>query len=561
MVKKLFTFLNKEFHGVNEAALLLGSFAFLSQILGLVRDRLLAHSVGAGINLDIYYAAFRIPDFLYVSVASLASITVLMPFIVEKMKGENGKKDAQKFLNTIFSAFMVCMLIVSIIVYIFMPYIAKWIAPGFSLNSYDVLVHTSRIMLLSPILIGFSNLIGTVTQLYKKFFVFSLSPVFYNIGIIIGIIFFYPSFGTYGLAYGVIFGAILHLAVQIPTVASHGLLPKFTNKISWKEVFSVIKISIPRTLTLSFGSITMIIFVALASKLSTGSISLFTFSFNLQSVPVGIIGISYSVAAFPILVRACAKKDMETFRINIIGGIQQIIFWSLPITALFIVLRAQIVRVILGASTFSWGQTKLTAAAVALFIISLVSQSIVLLLVRGYYASGNTKKPLWINLISSIIVVVLGYLIVQLFYTMPVLRHTIENLLRVSDVHGTEMLALPFAYAIGSLINVGLIWASFRKDFFVGIKTGISNTVFQSLVATFVIGVISYFSLGFFDNIFTLSTFWGVFLQGLCAGIVGIFGGIVILHYMKNKQYIQVRDALSNKFWKRAVSVPEQAEL
>jgi murein biosynthesis integral membrane protein MurJ len=442
-----------------------------------------------------------------------------------------------------------------------MPYIAKWIAPGFSLNSYDVLVHTSRIMLLSPILIGFSNLIGTVTQLYKKFFVFSLSPVFYNIGIILGIIFFYPSFGTYGLAYGVIFGAILHLAVQIPTVASHGLLPKFTNKINWREVLSVIKISIPRTLTLSFGSITMIIFVALASKLSTGSISLFTFSFNLQSVPVGIIGISYSVAAFPILVRACAKKDMETFRINIIGGIQQIIFWSLPVTALFIVLRAQIVRVILGASTFSWGQTKLTAAAVALFIISLVSQSIVLLLVRGYYASGNTKKPLWINLFSSIIVVVLGYLIVQLFYTMPILRYTIENLLRVSDVHGTEMLALPFAYAIGSLINVGLIWISFRKDFFVGIKTGISNTVFQSLVATFVIGVISYFSLGFFDNIFTLSTFWGVFLQGFCAGIVGILGGVVTLHYMKNKQYIQVRDALSHKFWKRAVSVPEQSEL
>lgn len=561
MVKKIFTFLNKEFHGVNEAALLLGSFAFLSQILGLVRDRLLAHSVGAGINLDIYYAAFRIPDFLYVSVASLASITVLMPFIVKKMAGPDGHKDAQRFLNTIFSAFMICMLVVSVIVYILMPQIAHIIAPGFSNYSYDILVHTSRIMLLSPILIGFSNLIGTVTQLYKKFFVFSLSPVFYNIGIIIGIIFFYPSFGTYGLAYGVIFGAILHLAVQIPTVASHGLLPKFTNKIVWSEVLSVIKISIPRTLTLSFGSITMIIFVALASKLSTGSISLFTFSFNLQSVPVGIIGISYSVAAFPILVRAYANKDIETFRINIIGGIQQIIFWSLPITALFIVLRAQIVRVILGASTFSWGQTKLTAAAVALFIISLVSQSIVLLLVRGYYASGNTRKPLWINLISSIIVVVLGYMIVQLFYTMPVLRHTIENLLRVSDVHGTEMLALPFAYAIGSLINLALIWISFRKDFFVGIKTGISNTVFQSLVATFVIGVISYFSLNIFDKIFSLSTFWGVFLQGFCSGVMGIIGGIIVLHLVKNKQYCAVRDAMSHKFWKRAVSVPEQAEL
>lgn len=561
MVKKIFTFLNKEFHGVNEAALLLGSFAFLSQILGLVRDRLLAHSVGAGTNLDIYYAAFRIPDFLYVSVASLASITVLMPFIVQRMAGENGKKNAQQFLNTIFSAFMICMLVVSIIIYIFMPQIAKFIAPGFNPYSYDVLVQTSRIMLLSPILIGFSNLIGTITQLYKKFFVFSLSPVFYNLGIILGIIFFYPSFGTYGLAYGVILGAILHLVVQIPTVVSHDLLPKFTSKIVWADVWSVIKISIPRTLTLSFGSITMIIFVALASKLSTGSISLFTFSFNLQSVPVGIIGISYSVAAFPILVRAYASKDMEKFRMNIIGGIQQIIFWALPITILFMVLRAQIVRVILGASTFSWGQTKLTAAAVALFIISLVSQSIVLLLVRGYYASGNTKKPMLINLFSSIVVVILGYIILHLFLTMPVLRHTIESLLRVSDVHGTEMLALPFAYAIGSLINVGLIWISFRRDFFVGIKTGISNSIFQSITATSVIGIISYFSLGVFDKIFTLSTFWGVFLQGFCAGITGIIAGIIVLHFMKNKQYFAVRDAMSHKFWKRAISIPEQTDL
>lgn len=561
MVKKIFTFLNKEFHGVNEAALLLGSFTLLSQILGLFRDRLLAHYVGAGINLDIYYAAFRIPDFLYVSVASLASITVLMPFIVEKMKGPDGKRDAQKFLNTVFSAFMVCMCVVSVVVFIFMPQIAQLIAPGFSDYSYDLLISTSRIMLLSPILIGFSNLIGTVTQLYKKFFVFSLSPVFYNIGIILGIVFFYPSFGTHGLAYGVILGAILHLVVQIPTVASHGLLPRITNNISWKEVFSVIKISIPRTLTLSFGSITMIIFISLASKLSVGSISLFTFSFNLQSVPVGIIGISYSVAAFPILVRACAGKDMETFRTNIVGGIQQIIFWSLPVTALFIVLRAQIVRVILGASTFSWAQTKLTAAAVALFVISLVSQSIVLLLVRGYYASGNTKKPLWINLFSSVIVVTMGFVIVQLFQTMPILRHTIENLLRVENVHGTEMLALPFAYAVGSLINVGLIWVSFRKDFFAGMKTGISKTVFETSVATFVIGVVAYFSLNIFDNIFSLATFWGVLLQGLCAGIVGLIAGILVLHLIKNKEYLRVRDAMSHKFWKRPVSIPEQKEL
>lgn len=561
MVKKFFSFFNKEFHGVNEAALLLGSFAFLSQILGLIRDRMLAHSVGAGTALDVYYAAFRIPDFLYVSVASLASITVLMPFVVERMKGENGKRSAQKFLNSIFSAFMICMICVSIIVYFFMPYIAKWIAPGFSAESFELLVSTSRIMLLSPILIGFSNLIGTITQLYKKFFVFSLAPVFYNLGIILGIIFFYPQLGTLGLAYGVVVGAFLHLIIQVPTVLSYGLMPFLTTKINWKDVSSVVSTSIPRTLTLSFSSIVFIVFISLASRLNSGSISLFTFSFNIQSVPLGIIGISYSVAAFPILVKAYAKKDLNTFRASIVEGIQQIMFWAMPVMALFVVLRAQIVRVVLGTNTFSWAQTKLTAAAVALFMISLVSQSIVLLLIRGYYASGNTRKPLIINFFSSVFVVIFGFLTLHLFNYMPVLRHTIEDLLRVSGLEGTEMLALPFAYTIGSLINVYLIWRSFRKDFFLNMKTRISQTAWQSLLATVVIGIVAYFALDVFDNIFSLSTFWGIFLQGLCAGACGIISGMVVLHLIKNKEFISVRNAMKHKFWKRSVSVPEQRGL
>src|SRR5574344_95275 len=104
MVKKVLSFLNKEFHGINEAALLLGGFAFLSQILGLLRDKAFAHFIGAGPILDVYYASFRIPDFLYISVASLASVTVLMPFLVDKIN--NNKDDARKFLNNVFTVFM-----------------------------------------------------------------------------------------------------------------------------------------------------------------------------------------------------------------------------------------------------------------------------------------------------------------------------------------------------------------------------------------------------------------------------------------------------------------------
>ena len=561
MVKKAFSFLNKEFHGINEAALLLGAFAFLSQILGLVRDRLLAHVVGAGSTLDIYYAAFRIPDFLYVSLASLASITVLMPFLVQKLDGENGKEKAQKFLNNVFSAFLLCMLAVSVVVFIFMPWLADFIAPGFTPAAHNSLVHISRIMLISPILIGLSNLLGTITQIFKKFFIFSLSPVFYNIGIIFGIIFLYPHFGVTGLGYGVILGAVFHLFIQLPTIAEVKFLPKFSKKIDWKEILHVVSVSLPRTLTLSVGSFAFIVLISLASKLVPGSISLFTFSFNLQSVPVGIIGISYSVAAFPMLVKSYSKKDMEKFRAQVITGIRQIILWSLPSIALFIVLRAQVVRVILGVSTFNWWQTRLTSAAVALFIISLASQSVVLLLVRAYYASGNTKKPLIVNVFSSAMIIVFGYLFIFLMMHAPLFSNFMESLLRVKGVPGTQMLALPLAYALGSILNVFLLWAIFKKEFFKGISSGLSKTIFEVGFASVVIGIVTYFFLTVFDDVFLLHTFIGVLLQGLCSGIIGIFSGVVTLHLLKNREYLSVVEAFSKKFWKRAVSVPEQRQL
>ncbi len=560
MQKKILTFFNKEFNGINEAALLLGGFAFISQILGLIRDRTLASHIGAGPVLDVYYAAFRVPDFIYISIASLASVTVLLPFLVCKIKDDD-KSNARTFLNNIFSAFMVFMVITSLIIAILMPYIARYIAPGFSESQLSSLVTTSRIMLLSPIFIGLSNMIGSVTQLFKNFFVFSLSPIFYNLGILFGIIYFYPIFGVYGLAYGVILGAVMHLLIQVPVVIGHGLFPKLTFKIDWKEIYNVTKLSIPRTLALSCNSLAFIFLIAMASTLKEGSISLFTFSFNLQSVPVGIIGISYSVAAFPVLVKSYSSKDMNNFIGNIIGAARQIIFWSLPIISLIIVLRAQIIRVILGANTFTWADTRLTAAAVALFIISLVSQSLVLLFVRGYYAASKTKKPLIINVTSSLMIIVFAYLILNIFRIFPNVLDLLENLLRVKDVPGTKMLALPMAYALGSLLNFFLIWIMFKKDFLKDKGTMLYKTFIESLLSAVIMGFFAYISLNFFSNIFSLNTFIGIFLQGFISGIIGIGAGILVLYLLKNKEFLDVVKALSHKFSSNRIVVPEQREL
>ena len=161
MVKTVFSLFNKEISGLHEAAYLLGLFAFLSQVLALVRDRLLAGSFGAGELLDAYYAAFRIPDIIFVTVASLVSASIIIPLIVEKL--QKSKEEAKKFVSSIFSAFSFLMAFVSVLIFILAPTIVPIIFPGFrGTNVEEMVVVMTRIMLLQPILLGISNFLAGI---------------------------------------------------------------------------------------------------------------------------------------------------------------------------------------------------------------------------------------------------------------------------------------------------------------------------------------------------------------------------------------------------------------
>lgn len=562
MVKRVFNLLNREFKNINQAAIILGAFTLLSQVLGLIRDRSFAHFLGPSSSLDVYYAAFKVPDFIFMSVASLASVTVLLPFLVDKLgvreDGElNGNSvAAKKFLSEIFTLFLIAMMVVSAIAFIFMPKLVTWVAPGFSGVELSELVMLSRIMVLSPIFLGLSNLFGSVTQMFKKFFVFALSPLFYNLGIILGVIVLYPIFGLPGLAYGVVLGALMHLFIQFPVLSKQGFLPKIAFKISWKDVRGMVMLSLPRTIGLSLSTLSLIAIVAIASLIGTGSISIFQFSLNLQNVPLGIIGISYSVAAFPTLARFFSSDNMKDFVSYIAVAARQIIFWSLPVMFLFIVLRAQIVRVILGTGNFSWDDTRLVAASLALFAISITAQSLILLFTRGYYAAGNTKKPLYINFLSTVITIVCAFWFVDLFRSVPTVKYFFESLLRIEGIQHTEIVMLPLAYSLGAILNAFLLWSYFRRDFKVENhkESFLAKSFFQSFAAAFFVGDIAYVFLGVFDDFFDINKFWGILGQGFLAGILGIFAGYVVLKILDNEQILQIEKTFKiKKFWKTNV--------
>ncbi|HEY4503057.1 MAG TPA: lipid II flippase MurJ [Candidatus Paceibacterota bacterium] len=559
-MEKIFRIFGREYGNINQAALLLGSFTLLSQILGLFRDRSIAHFIGPTPDLDAYYAAFRIPDLIFISIASLASITVIIPFVAAKMSEGKVTAEARKFIDDVFTVFFSVMVLVSVFAFTLMPYLASFIAPGFSDVLQAKVITLSRIMLLSPILMGLSNLFGSLTQLFQKFFIYALSPIFYNIGIIIGILFLYPLFGIYGVAYGVVLGALMHFLIQAVASAQSGFAPRFSFSINFVEIKRAVMTSLPRTLGLSMNNIALIAIIAFASFFKSGSISVFSLSLNLQSVPLNIIGISYAVATFPTLARFISLGKIEDFKNQLCSAARAIVFWSIPITFLFIVLRAQIVRVILGSASFSWANTRLVAASLAIFSISVLAQGMIALLSRSYYAMGDTKRPLIINVLCSVLIIILSYVFIQLFQNVLLFRYFIESMLKVSDIPGTEVLMLPLAYSTGTILNFILHWFFVRRDF-MGRGSFITKTFFQSLGASFFMGLVSYLSLNILSPIFGTSTFWGVFLQGFISGVLGIAVGVVVLYLLKNEELKDLMKTFHTKFWRAKIIAPPQEGL
>lgn len=560
MVERLLKVLHKEWSGLHEAAFLLGAFALGSQVLALVRDRMLASRFGAGETLDVYYAAFRIPDLLYASIASFVAVTVLIPFLVSRVGEKDHVPEARRFISDVFTIFLAAMVAVMAFAWFAIPYFAEAIVPGFSDAAVEEYVALARLLLLSPLFFGISNLFGSVTQVFRRFFVFAVGPVLYNLGIIAGIVFWAPQYGVRGIVYGVLLGAFLHAAVQVPFLRRQGLFPRISLRIHWADIRRVVALSLPRTVGLSASHFVTMILIGIASTMEHGSIAVFTLAMNLQSIPLAIVGMSYSVAAFPTLSRLFSNGEIETFLGHIATATRHIVFWSMPAMVLFIVLRAQIVRTILGAGAFDWTATRLTAAALALFAISVAAQSLVQLFVRGFYAMGDTRTPVVINIGSSLAIIAAAYGSLTLYDTTPVVRYFIESLLRVSDISGTRMLALPFAYSVGSILNAAILMWKFEQTVN-GFIAEMRHTFLHSFTAAVAMGFVAYHGLQLFDDVFDIDTVLGVFLQGALSGILGIVAGVFLLSLMNSRELREVSLSLHRKFWKSKPIAIEQENI
>ncbi|HEU4677580.1 MAG TPA: lipid II flippase MurJ [Candidatus Paceibacterota bacterium] len=556
MVQRVFDIVYREVRGLHQAAYILAIFTFGSQLLALIRDRLLAHQFGAGIELDLYYTAFRIPDFLYVLFASTLSVYVLIPFIAGRMEGKGER--ARHLLSQIFTLFLGLYALVAFLAIIAAPDVVRYFFPGF-VEHTDILIPLIRLLLLQPLLLGISSLLGVITQIEHRFVLYAISPLIYNLGIILGVVVLYPIFGIEGLAFGVVLGALGHVCIQLPFILKSPLRPRLTLRFDPTDMVAVFRTSLTRAVTLSLHQLVLIGLIGFASIMTVGSVSVFQFAFNLQSVPLAIIGMSYSVAAFPLLAKLYAEKKHELFSENITTALRHIFFWSLPAITLFIVIRAQFVRVVLGSGEFDWSDTRLTAAVLAVFVVSLVSQGMHLLLVRALYAVGNTRLPFYVTLGSSTLALLFGFYFYSLFVEHGFVYRYFESLMRLDGVPGVEVLALPMGYSLALIIHSIVLLVVARKALYVRLRP-LVRSFYTSAVAAFFGGYVAYATLSYFGTSYEADTLMTVLSEGFVAGLGGL-GGVILAHYaVGSRELSEIGSALKKRFTKVDVLVPQDED-
>ncbi len=554
MVTRVFRFVYSEIRGLHQAAYVLALFAIGSQMLALVRDRLLAHTFGASGELDVYYAAFRIPDLLFALFSSVLSVYVLLPFVTKAQAAGEATAGA-RILRQMFTLFVLVYSFAALLLFIFTPYFVSWLFPGLAAET-ETLTLLVRILLLQPFLLGLSSLYGVVTQLSQRFVLYAVSPLVYNLGIIFGISVLYPLYGLGGLGFGVVVGALLHLVIQVPLVERGSLTVAKFERIEWPAIRSVLLFALPRAITLSIHQAVLLVLIGIATVLTVGSVSVFQFAYNLQSVPLAIIGMSYSVAAFPVLAQLFAKQDRDAFCTHLVTAFRHIIFWSLPIIALVIVLRAQIVRVVLGSGEFSWNDTRLTAALLAVFVVSLIAQSMLLLLIRAFYASGNTRIPLLVAGLGAFSAIASATVLLWWFSTSSWLQEAIVGLFRLESVRGVEVLMLAFGFVCGVMIEMFVLIYATARTFGVSWRL-VGRQLWQAVTAAVVAGLTAYVTLSFIVDGIQQDTFIGIALQGIIAGVFGVVGAILTYALCNSAELLEITASFRTKLLKTDVIAPQ----
>jgi putative peptidoglycan lipid II flippase len=365
----------------------------LSQVAGLVRQILATRAFGTSSAMDAFNTASIFPDLLFNLLAGGALASAFVPAFTSFLVKDD-HPSAWKLASAIINLVVLTLTTLSFISSLFAPQIAKLLAPDYSPDQQLLTARLLRILLITSTIFGASGLLSGILNAHQRFWLSSLASAIYWVGIIIGLLFFVPALGIFGLAWGVVLGSCLHLIIQLPDLFR---LPRrhYTPTLGKGNPFvrEVVVLMGPRLISVATLQVSAVVTGIIASGLPTGSLSAIKYAFPIMTVPLVIIGSGIGIATLPTFSAQYARGEISELRGSLTGALRGVLLLALPATLGLILLRQPLIAFLFQHGDFSQVSTDMTAWALLWYTTGLVFHCVLEILVRAFFALHDTKTP------------------------------------------------------------------------------------------------------------------------------------------------------------------------
>ncbi len=492
--------------GAGAGALLLTSANLASYIAGLIRDLVLAHTLGASADTDAFFAGFLIPDFLFnFLVLGFVSGALLPVFL-------NTEKDSKQHAEAVFQSFLTLVIIVTtffaITAFVCAPFLIKHffaeLPSGLSRPSAELaqILTVTRILLLSPILFGVSNSLGMILLAKRRFLSMAISPILYNVGIILGLVFFGSTYGIMAAAWGAVAGATMHLLSRALDFPSTHISLRLRTTFS-PELLTIIRLGIPKTLGLVAFQLVLVTFAVIATKTETGGLAAWNYARNVQSLPVSLFGIAFATAALPFLSAFEVQKNMVGFHHRLQKSTLQILFFALPAAIGLMLVAHETVDALFVRGAFGERAAMLTTGVLFWISLSIPFESLTHLFSRAFLANKNTLLPALGKVLFLAVAASAAYLLTPIF----------------------GIAAFGIAFSLAAFAEIVLLLLVFWQRYSLQITRGFLSSLAKIIAATALLAIIVSAVLQFGESLNAFGRLGGA----ITFGAIAYFGAVLAM--------------------------------
>ena len=407
--------------GVIGAVLLIGLSFLGSRLLGVARTAVIADQYGTSVELDAFWVAMRLPDLVFQLLAGATLASAFIP-VYSRALQNRGERSAWRLASIVLNWVLIGTIALSVAVFFAAEWIVPALAPGLGEDSgiqdaiIDDAVFLTRVLLLSPILFAVSGMLTGILHARRHFLLPAISPMLYNLAIILGALLLPGELGVEALVIGVVAGSGLHLMIQLPALSTAlarsggGLGLHFD--LGDVEAREVLRLMGPRMLGLAAAQINLIVLTFFGSLVGDSSISALNFAWLLLMFPVGLFGMSMATAVFPSLAERAATGGPGAVNALVSQTLRFTLFLAIPASVGMLLLRDSIVATLLEHGAFDATATQLVSDALLFYSIGVFAHAAIEIVSRGFYVLGDTRTPVALAISSMLLNVILSAVLV-----------------------------------------------------------------------------------------------------------------------------------------------------